>query len=462
MTTSMDYSAAHSLLAAHGQQHVLRYFDQLDPAQQQRLLAQIATLDLQWVKRVFAAEPEAVTAGDIAPCDDVVRPGDPRDDEARELGLQALAAGGIAALVVAGGQGSRLGFDGPKGAFPIGAVSGHTLFQIHAERLLAAGRRHGVVPPLYLMTSEANHDDTCALFEQHQNFGLPADRLLIFPQGMAPAVDEQCQLLLDAPGHLVTAANGNGGTFAALRDGGVFEHMDQNGVDLLSYIHVDNPLAPTCDALFVGHHLLRHSDYSCKAIPKTGPAEKVGSFALVDGKLRIVEYTELPERLAQATDEQGELLFGMSNPGLYIWGKDFARAQAHRTDLPFHRAHKKIPHLDAAGELVRPAAPCGYKFEAFAMDTLADARRTMLLLLPDRDSEFAPIKNATGVDSPDSSRQLMTQLYAGWVRAAGGQVSADLAALEISPLYAADAQELARRMPAGFVAQGEQFLDQDS
>ena len=455
---SIDRPSAEKRLCPHGQQHVLRWFDELPEEGKQRLLSQIAALDLQWLERVQAAEVEAHGQGQIAPCEDVVRAGDPRESEALKVGREALEAGRVGALVVAGGQGSRLGFDGPKGAYPIGAVSDATLFQLHAERLLAASRRHGRQPPRYLMTSATNHQATLDLFAEHRRFGLPEQSVLIFQQGMAPAVDTDGKLLMSAPDQLVMAPNGNGGTFAALRDGGAFDHMATHGVDVLAYIHVDNPLAPTCDPLFVGHHLLRGSQFSCKAIPKTGPDEKVGSFARVDGQLCIVEYTELSQELAEATGEDGKLLYGMSNPGLYLWSLSFAEAQAARADLPFHRAFKKIKHLDPNGDLVRPETPCGYKFEAFAMDTLADAGQTMLMVLPDRDTEFAPVKNASGVDSPDSARTLMTELYAQWIQQAGGTIQDAGAAIEISPLYAQDAEELRQKLPSGFVVDSDIYL----
>ena len=454
----LDPQQARQRLTAHGQQHLLRWFETLPGSGRELLLAQIESLDLDWLEQVQKHARTTHQAGEIAPCEDVVRPGDARDAEAREAGEQALRQGRVGALVVAGGQGSRLGFDGPKGAFPIGAVSGATLFQLHAERLLAAARRYGKQPPLYLMTSQTNHEATLKLFSDNQRFGLPAESLLIFQQGMAPAVDTEGKLLMAARDRLVMAPNGNGGAFAALRDGGALAHMAQNGVEQLAYIHVDNPLAPTCDPLFVGHHLLRGSQFSCKAIPKTGPTEKVGSFALVDGRLSVVEYTELPQQLAETTGDNGELLYGMSNPGLFLWSRTFAEAQSNRSDLPYHRAFKKIKHLNAQGQLVRPESPCGYKFESFAMDTLADAGQTMLLLLPDRDSEFAPIKNATGVDSPGSARRLMTELYAEWIVQAGGRVEQDQAQIEISPLYALDAADLEQRMPGGLVVTGDIYL----
>jgi UDP-N-acetylglucosamine/UDP-N-acetylgalactosamine diphosphorylase len=444
-------------LALHGQEHVLRFFEELDEAGRARLLAQLETIDLAWLARVFGSRIEAARPEEVAPYREVIREDDPAGREARALGEAALRAGRVATLLVAGGQGTRLGFDGPKGLYPIGAVSGKTLYQLHAERLVALGRRHGRTPPLYLMTSDANHEATLAHFEAAGFHGLPREEVLIFQQGLAPAVDEQGKLLMEAKDRLVLAPNGNGGLFKALADSGALDRMRSLGIDLLSYIQVDNPLAQSCDPLFVGHHLLRESDYSCKAIRKLGPREKVGSYARVRGRLQVVEYTEIPDALAEQTDAQGELLFLYSNPGLFLWSRRFLEAQAARSDLPFHKAHKKIPHLDARGELVQPERPCGYKLEAFAMDTLPDAERSLVLGCR-RELEFAPVKNAEGEDSPASARALQTRLFGSWIKAAGGVIRDPAASIEVSPLYALDATELRERLPAGFEVAGPTLL----
>jgi UDP-N-acetylglucosamine/UDP-N-acetylgalactosamine diphosphorylase len=457
----LDIDTARRRLAAHRQEQVLRFWESLDESGRRRLLAQVELLDLEWLDRVLAqGGAPVVDPGEVAPYGSVIREDDPDGERAWRRGEQALRQGQVATLLVAGGQGTRLGFDGPKGLFPAGAVSGRSLYQIHIERQLALGRRYqdGVPPPLYIMTSDANHQQTLEFLERHDRFGFPGDRLRVFQQGLAPAVDEQGRLLLEAPDRLVLAPNGNGGLFAALEQSGALEHMRSLDIQVLSYIQVDNPLSLSGDPRFVGYHLLRGSDFSCKAIRKRGSAERVGCYALVRGRLRVVEYTEIPAELAERTDGRGELLFLFANPGLFLWSRDFLQAQARRRDLPFHFAHKKVVHLDQAGRLVEPAVPCAYKLEAFAMDTLPDAERSLVLAC-ERDAEFAPIKNAAGADSPASARALMTQLFSGWVRAAGGRV--ELAAdahLEVSPLYALDAGELAAKLPAGFTVDGPTFL----
>jgi UDP-N-acetylglucosamine/UDP-N-acetylgalactosamine diphosphorylase len=353
----MTLDEVRAQLEAHGQGHVLRFYETLTHDEQKALLENVSRIDLEWLDGAVESELEANDPSSVEPYRAVVRADDARADEARQAGIAALEAGKVGVLLVAGGAGTRLGFDGPKGAFPIAPLSQKTLFQLHVERLVAIGKRYGKVPPLYLMTSPANHEQTCAFFAEHQNFGLPADRLLIFPQGMAPAVDSDGKLLLAEKHQLVMAPNGNGGLFAAMRDGGAFEHMKQNGVEAISYIQVDNALADATDALFLGFHMLDGCDFSCKACPKVGPSEKVGNYALAKGRLAIVEYYEIPDELAEKRDESGELLFNWGNPGLFVWSVAFAEVQAHRKDLPVHKAHKKIPHINEAGQAVCPRRP---------------------------------------------------------------------------------------------------------
>ncbi|MCA9666592.1 MAG: UTP--glucose-1-phosphate uridylyltransferase [Myxococcales bacterium] len=447
---------ARAKLTAHDQQQVLRFFEQLDDAGKARLLADIEALDLDWLARVFAHTIDKVNPADIAPYEDVVRVG--ADDEADAIarGEEALRAGRVGVLLVAGGQGTRLGFDGPKGDFPVGAVSNRTLFELHCARLCALGQRYGVVPPLYLMTGPSNHEDTLAIFERGARYGMPEDRLMIFQQGTAPCVDERGKLLLDAPDHIACSPNGNGGLFAAMRDSGAFAHMRSCGVEHISYIQVDNALAQSADPRFVGYHLARESQFSCKAMPKADPMEKVGQFTNVRGRLAVVEYTEIPEDLARERRADGELRIGWGNPGIFMWSRRFAEAQADRADLPFHKAHKKIPHLDDAGTLVEPSTPCGYKLEAFAFDTLDQAERSLILAC-ERDAEFAPVKNKDGVDSPASARALMTKLYRGWIEAAGGRVSGE-GPIEIDARYALDAGELRSKLGESFETSGDLYL----
>lgn len=451
---------AEARLSPYGQEHVLAFWDTLNAEQQQVLSRQLEQLDLAWLERANAGELAPAIPDAITPYTEVIGLADPRTMEAYQLGEEALRAGRVATLLVAGGQGTRLGFDGPKGAYPIGPLSGRTLFQMHAERQRALGRRYGIVPPLYVMTSPENHEATVALFEQHERFGLPRDRVSLFSQGLNPAVDEAGRLLLASPHELVRAPNGNGGLFAALRESGGLAALRDQGVDAVSYVQVDNPLSLSCDPRFVGFHLLGASAFSCKAIAKLHPAEKVGHYARVRGRLAIVEYGELPDALAHARDGEGRLCYGFANPGLFIWSRAFLEAQAERSDLPVHRAKKKIRHIDAAGRVVVPEAPNGYKLELFALDTLPDAA-TSLVLECSRADEFAPVKNRDGDDSPSSARAMIAALHRRWIEAAGASVATGCR-VEISPLFALDEAEVARRVPAGHRFAHDTFLERQA
>ena len=285
---------AQAELTTRGQQHVLRFFDELTPDGRLKLLGQLERLDFDWLQRAARArQPQGPR--EIAPYRDLIELDDSKRDEAWRAGEQALRSGRVGVLLVAGGQGTRLGFDGPKGAFPLGPVSGRTLFQMHTERVIALGRRYGRTPPLYVMTSPANHAATCDHFCEHGGYGLAEDRLLLFAQGVAPALSDGGKLLLGDRDSLVLTPNCNGGLFAAMRDSGAFEHMRDSGVDIISYVQVDNPLSLSADPRFVGYHVLHGSHFSCKAIAKLDPFERVGNYALANGKPSIVEYTEIPE-----------------------------------------------------------------------------------------------------------------------------------------------------------------------
>lgn len=455
-STLLPQTLAEQLRRA-GQTALIDRFAQLTPQQRAKLLAQLQAIDFAWLARVWRSTIAEVRPDEIAPYRQAIAIDDPRRDQARARGEQALAKGEVACLLVAGGSGSRLGFDGPKGAFPLGAVSKRTLFELHLDRLLALGKRYGTVPLLFLMTGPDNHQQTLKLFTDNQNYGYPSERLQIFQQGVAPALDEHGQLLLAEPDSLVLSPNGNGGLFAALAACGAYDRMERAGVKAISYIQVDNALSQSCDPLFCGYHLLAGSQYSCKGLKKRSASEKVGVFAKVNGRLTIVEYYEIPAALSAQTAADGELLFGLANPGLFVFDLDFMRAQAARDDLPFHKAHKKIAHISAEGERITPDRPNGYKLEAFALDTLPEASPALVLIC-EREEEFAPVKNMHGEDSPETARQLMQQRFARWLAQAGVEVAPG-ANVEIAARYALDQAELAARLTAGQRFFVDTFLD---
>jgi UDP-N-acetylglucosamine/UDP-N-acetylgalactosamine diphosphorylase len=445
-------------LRRHGQDHVLNWWEHLSEDEQTELQAQLNSLDLDQLKPLFDSRGQA---GFVPPPEKikpipVIRSGTDEAD-ARRAGEEALRAGRVACVLVAGGQGSRLGFDHPKGMFAIGPVSGKSLFQIHAEKVLALAKRYGRPVPLLVMTSDATHAETEAYFEEHNRFGLPPGDVAFFRQGTMPALDLATgKLLMERPGRLFTSPNGHGGTLTALNDSGLLETMAGRGITQVFYFQVDNPLVKIADPVFLGHHLKANAEASSKVVAKAGPADKMGVLALVDGRCTIIEYSDLPPELARQTDDQGRLQLWAGNPAIHLFAVDFLRRVTRgETRLPFHVARKKVPHLDETGQSINPDKENALKFEMFIFDALPMADR-WVVVESSRREEFAPVKNATGVDSPATAKQAISDLAADWLTHAGVQVTRDAEGtvspgLEISPLFALDAAELATKVKEGSV-----------
>ncbi len=384
------------------------------------------------------------------------------------IGEKALAAGEVAVVIVAGGSGTRLGFDGPKGTYPIAPVSAASLFQIHAEKVVALSRRHGRMIPLYIMTSPENHEVTARFFEENDNFGLSHVRF--FVQGQMPAVDrESGQILLAEKGHVALSPDGHGGTLYALAAPGrspvpsCLEEMRELGVRTIFYFQVDNPMVKIADPAFLGLHRQADAEMSFKVIEKIAPDEKLGVVVRVDGKPQVIEYSDLPAELAELREPDGGLQLWAGSIAVHALERSFVeRLVQGDTRLPFHRAIKKVPFVDSNGDIIRPDAPNAVKFERFIFDALPMAGR-FALVETDRAVEFEPLKNATGPDSPATVRQRMSDQFADWLEAAGAKVErrSDGSVpfgIEISPLYALDAAELKAKLPPGLVVEGPLLL----
>ena len=359
---------------------------------------------------------------------------------AEAAGHEALRAGRIAAFTVAGGQGTRLGFDGPKGTFPVTPVRRAPLFQVFAEKVLAAGSRAGRPLHWFIMTSHQNHAATEAFFAERRWFGLDRGRVHFLRQGRMPAVDFAGRILLESPDAIALSPDGHGGSLRALDRSGALDLMRAEGVDTISYFQVDNPLVRAIDPAFLGWHRLAGSEMSSKMVPKTDPAEKVGLFCRRDGRLGVAEYSDLPADLQREREADGRLRFRAANIALHVLDREFVRRMASEGGLPFHRADKKIPTVDAAGKPVQPDKPNGVKFELFVFDALPFARNPLLLETA-RADDFSPVKNSTGADSPQTVRDDQLRQWARWLRAAGADLPVDAtglpaAALEVSPLFA--------------------------
>ncbi len=456
----------HERLRQHGQAHVLVRWHELSRAEQEEFVTQLRAIDLALLRDLFALRERQVPL----PPPDAIRPvpvtgGEAITASAREAGRRALQDGAVAALVVAGGQGSRLGFEHPKGMFPVGPVSGKSLFQIHAEKVLALRRRYGAPVPFLVMTSPATHEETIAFFRDNGFFGLPADSVHFFRQGTIPALDlETGKLLLEAPGRVFTSPNGHGGSVWGLRESGLLDRLRDQGIRHLHYFQVDNPLVRVGDPDFLGHHIAVRAEVSSKVVAKQGPTDRLGNIVLIDGRHTIIEYSDLPDELARQTDGDGRLRLWAGSPAIHVFNLDFlARVTRTGSGLPFHVARKRVRFVNAHGQRVQPERENALKFEMFIFDVLPLAERWSVVETR-RDEEFVPLKNASGPDSPEMVRAAIANLAGAWLERAGVRVprrpdGSVAVPLEISPLYALDAEQLAAKVDPGLVVRGPTYLE---
>ena len=462
-------------LTEAGQGHLLRWWDDLDDVSKARLGGEVGAIDfaeLDVLFRQLVQEEAALSPDRVAPVEVDRLPRTDGERVARRhvaaVGEAALAAGEVAVIIVAGGSGTRLGFEGPKGTYPIAPVSAASLFQIHAEKIIALSKRHGRAIPLYVMTSPENNDVTARFFAENNNFGLPHVRF--FVQGSMPAVGrESGQVLLAEKDRVALSPDGHGGTLYALAAKGpdgepsCLDEMRGMGVRTLFYFQVDNPMVKIADPAFLGLHRQNDAEMSFKVIEKVAPAEKLGVVVRVDGKAQVIEYSDLPTELAELREPDGSLQLWAGSIAVHVIERSFVeRLVEGDVKLPFHRAIKKVTHVGDDGAIVKPGAPNAIKFERFIFDALPLASR-FALVETDRAVEFEPLKNATGPDSPATVRQRMSDQFADWLEAAGARVERRPDGtvpfgIEISPLYAMDAAELKAKLTPGLVVEGPLFL----
>ena len=464
------------ILAPCGQTHLLRFWNQLSPEQRDQLGDQIRSIDwaqvAQWIQAALSEAGattipfERLTPAPYVPLRPETAADATRLQEARAAGEALLRAGKVACFTVAGGQGTRLGYDAPKGTYCFSPLRNKSLFQYFAEAILRNQKKYATTLPWYIMTSPANHADTIRFFELHQYFGLLPQNVRFFIQGTLPGFGRDGKALLAAPDSLALFANGHGGTFAALKDSGTLDDLEARGIDYLAYWQVDNPMVTVCDPLFIGLHHLTGSEMSSRCLIKRDAMEKLGHFTLLDGKLMIVEYSDMPKELLEQRDSDGRLTFRPGSPAIHILSRKFIR---RLTDGVFalkpHRADKKISFVDGQGSLVQPTAPNGIKLEFFIFDALPLANNP-LILEADRAEEFAAIKNAEGNDSPESCRAALLERTAKWLEQAGVKVPRKAdgtpdATIEISLRRAVCAEDVAALVKAGDIPKvftpGSQF-----
>ncbi len=395
-----------------GQEHVFRFYDELSDSSKSAFLKQLASIDLKEVAQIYDSTKtsEVKLSGKLEAAEVKKIPTTQTETRefqgAFELGEKLIRAGKVACFVVAGGQGSRLGFEGPKGAFDVRLPSGKSLFALQADQIHAASKYYGVEIPWYIMTSQSNHMETIQFFETHQYFSLNKSNVRFFSQDMLPAVDVNGKLILSEKGSLFMSPNGHGGSLLGLERSGALDEMKARGIEYISYYQVDNILIKILDPVFIGFHAKQNAEMSFKMVRKRNAEEKVGVVGKRNGIIEVIEYSDLPKDEMFAKSNNDELKFWSGSIAIHLISVDFnKRIVAKGFSLPFHKAEKAIPFIDATGKEVRPQEKNGIKFETFVFDAVQFTRNVFLLEV-DRTEEFGPVKNKDGEDSPETARQM--------------------------------------------------------
>jgi UDP-N-acetylglucosamine/UDP-N-acetylgalactosamine diphosphorylase len=443
MITYSGYEAVIRRVCEYGQEHLFAEWDGLSQEKKRSLLEELAQVDFDLMKMLYR-ERNAAAHMDFEPAPYIRVPATDSEraerQRARDAGIEIIRRGRVAAFVVAGGQGSRLGYNGPKGKFPVGPVSGKTLFRIHAEKIVRYGRKYGIAVPFLIMTSDENHNETTAYFRENNNFGIADGDLMIFRQNMIPSLDGSGNLLLREQHSLFRNPDGHGGSLTALYTSGALEAMAARGIEIISYFQVDNPLVNILDPVFIGFHGLRNADVSSKALKKAYPEEKIGVFVkFSNGRIGVIEYSDLPDAKARDTDTSGGLAYAAGSIAIHLFSTNFVERITAGTEisLPFHTAKKKLRSY-SRGEYREIE---GLKFEKFVFDALPLTDKNVVFETL-REGEFAPVKNPKGVDSVESAQKMMSDLHRSWLAARGIAVPDAAGMIEISPLLAVEPEDI--------------------
>lgn len=455
-TNEQTYRELMSLLTPRKQEHVLRWWPELNASERGEMAGELRALPWELIDELIPThvlgKPSVAAPTNLSPAPVMpVHPGADQEALYRKAvaeGERLLRAGKVGAFTVAGGQGTRLGIDGPKGAVVVTPDGSRTLFQLFAEMVLAARRKYGAAIPWYIMTSPANHEETHGFLMRHRWFGLPEEDVKLFPQGMLPAFDFSGRLIMEEKGRLALAPDGHGGSLKALAKSGSLADMRRRGVEIISYFQVDNPLVKPFDRLFIGLHALTGSEMATKVLPKADDVERVGNLCMQNGKVMVIEYSDFPEEAARSKNADGSRKFNAGNAAIHLFNVDFVeRITAHA--LPFRRAEKAIGFVDEQGRTAKPDKPNGVKLETFVFDVMPLAKNPLLLEI-ERGEEFSPVKNATGVDSLESSRRDQNLRACRWLTAAGvavprGANGDPAVTVTLAPTFAIDQEDVVAR-----------------
>ena len=404
-----------SILKKYNQEHLLNHYDKLDDKKRTELLDQIRNIDFELVTELYNStkQQKSNNRDEITPMNylDKFKLND-QYKYYEAIGKKAIKEGKLAAVTMAGGQGTRLGHNGPKGTYDIGLDSHKSLFELLSDNLKEEGKKYGVVIPWFIMTSRENNKQTIDFFEKHKYFGYQKNKnIFFFEQGELPMMDTEGKILIGEDGLVKLAADGHGGIYESLVKTKMTNKMRELGVEWVFIGGVDNCLVKMVDPVLMGIAIDKKVTVACKSVVKANPHEKVGVFCRRNGRPNVIEYSEITDEMAEATDENGELLYGESHILCNLFSID-AIERMGAEPLPYHVAFKKAKYIDKDGNLVVPDSPNAYKFEAFLFDAFGEVD-DMAVLRVKREEEFAPVKNAdsAGVDCPKTARELYKKYY---------------------------------------------------
>ncbi len=400
------YEQIKELLQKYGQEHLLLKYMEMTESNQEKLLKQIKSINFEQMKQLYNKTKEKFenSKDKIEPISflDKSKMTKQEIEDKTKIGDEIIKKEKLAYVTMAGGQGTRLGHVGPKGTYEL--VDGKTLFELICDTLKQANKKYNISIPWYIMTSKENNDDTVKFFEDKNYFGYNKKDITFFKQGQLPMISKDGKILLDKDGFIKEAADGHGGTFESIIKNNILEDMKKRNIEWVFISGIDNPLVKMVDPLFIGLAKERNVLVAGKSLVKTCPEEKVGVFCKRNGRPSVIEYTEISKEMSEQTNENGELLYGEAHILTNMFNIK-ALEQIGENKLPYHSALKKAEYLNEKGEIVKPDVPNAYKFESFIFDAF-ERLDNMMIMRVKREEEFAPVKNATGVDSPETARQL--------------------------------------------------------
>lgn len=402
----MTFDTAEKILLKYGQEHILAYYDELADGDRKNLLSQIELIDFSVLENINVENRHSSKRGRFSPLGAVtIEDIEKNREKYYTKGAEAIKNGKVATVLLAGGQGTRLGFEKPKGMYDIGVTKELYIFECLINNLLKVVADTGVYVPLYIMTSEKNNDDTMNFFEEKKYFGYDKNYIKFFIQDMAPSVDFDGKIYMESKSDISISPNGNGGWFSSIVRAGFLEDIKENGIEWINVFAVDNVLQQIADPCFIGAVIDSGSQSGSKVVSKASPDERVGVLCLEDGKPSIVEYYEMTGEMRELRTDNGGLAYKYGVILNYLFSVDRLKEIVFEK-MPIHVVKKKIPYMDENGRLINPEEPNGYKFETLVLD-MVHLQKSCLPYEVERCKEFAPVKNSVGVDSVETARELL-------------------------------------------------------